>query len=147
MSKQSTSEQHALRIDIGHEELVIRKRYEALSIANDVLIALWFLVGSVLFFWESTTIAATWCFLLGSIEFLARPHGDKAILGAWIVKMIIAQIADKPRARVLVHQRPAVAHVRRFWMGWKKIVERAAAQDSGKLIANVRPATRHRVVD
>lgn len=64
---------NALRIDIGHEELVIRRRYEALSIANDVLIALWFLVGSILFFWESTMTVATWCFVLGSVEFLARP--------------------------------------------------------------------------
>jgi hypothetical protein len=63
----------ALKVEIGHDELVIRQRYEALSIANDVLIALWFLVGSILFFWESTTTAATWCFLLGSIEFLVRP--------------------------------------------------------------------------
>lgn len=65
--------QSALKLDIGHDELVIRQRYEALSIANDVVIALWFLVGSILFFWESTTMAATWCFLLGSIEFLIRP--------------------------------------------------------------------------
>ena len=65
--------QRALKVEIGHEELVIRHRYEALSIANDVLIALWFLVGSILFFWEATTTAATWCFLLGSIEFLVRP--------------------------------------------------------------------------
>jgi hypothetical protein len=63
----------ALTLDIGHDELVIRRRYEALSIGNDVLIALWFLVGSILFFWEATTSAATWCFLLGSIEFLIRP--------------------------------------------------------------------------
>lgn len=62
-----------LRVEIGHEELVIRRRYEALSIGNDVLIALWFLVGSILFFSEATVTAATWCFLLGSIEFLARP--------------------------------------------------------------------------
>jgi len=62
-----------LKLDIGHDELIIRQRYEAFSIGNDVLIALWFLVGSILFFWESTTTAATWCFLLGSIEFLARP--------------------------------------------------------------------------
>lgn len=60
-------------VEIGHEELVIRRRYEALSIANDVLIALWFLVGSILFFSEATVTAATWCFLLGSIEFLVRP--------------------------------------------------------------------------
>ncbi len=64
---------HDLSLHIGHDELVIRRRYEALSIGNDVLIALWFLVGSILFFWEATTRAATWCFLLGSIEFLMRP--------------------------------------------------------------------------
>ncbi len=68
-----STDQNAWHIDIGHDEIVIRRRYEALSIANDVLIALWFLVGSVLFFWDSTTTAATWCFLLGSVEFLARP--------------------------------------------------------------------------
>ncbi len=65
--------QRTFTLDIGREELVIRRRYEALSIGNDVLIALWFLVGSILFFWESTTTVATWCFLLGSIEFLVRP--------------------------------------------------------------------------
>lgn len=62
-----------LTLHIGREELVIRRRYEALSIGNDVLIALWFLVGSILFFWEAMSVAATWCFLLGSIEFLIRP--------------------------------------------------------------------------
>jgi hypothetical protein len=65
--------QRTFKLDIGREELVVRRRYEALSIANDILIALWFLVGSILFFWETTTTAATWCFLLGSIEFLIRP--------------------------------------------------------------------------
>ncbi len=61
------------KVRIGHEELVVRRRYEAMSIANDLLIALWFVAGSVLFFWDSTTEAATWMFLLGSIEFLLRP--------------------------------------------------------------------------
>ncbi|GAA1477394.1 hypothetical protein GCM10009623_18400 [Nocardioides aestuarii] len=63
----------SLRLHLGPDELVIRQRYEALSIANDVLIALWFLVGSILFFWEQTMTAATWCFVLGSLEFLLRP--------------------------------------------------------------------------
>jgi hypothetical protein len=62
-----------LEVHLGHEEIVVRRRYETLSIANDVLIALWFVAGSVLFFWESTTLIATWFFLLGSLEFLARP--------------------------------------------------------------------------
>lgn len=66
-------ESRDLTIRVGDEELVIRRRYETLSIANDVLTALWFVAGSVLFFWDTTTRAATWMFLVGSIEFLLRP--------------------------------------------------------------------------
>lgn len=62
-----------LVLRIGREELLIRSRYEVLSIGNDILIALWFIVGSVLFFSESTTTAGTWLFLLGSIELAIRP--------------------------------------------------------------------------
>lgn len=62
-----------LTMILGHEELVIRQRYEALSIINDILIAVWFTVGSILFFFESTTTVGTWLFLLGSIELLIRP--------------------------------------------------------------------------
>lgn len=58
---------------IGREELVIRNRYEALSIANDVLIGILFLLGSILFLWESSTGLATWLFVIGSAEFLLRP--------------------------------------------------------------------------
>ena len=45
---------------------MIRRRYEALSIANDILVALWFLVGSFLFFSDATTYAGTWLFVVGS---------------------------------------------------------------------------------
>ncbi len=58
---------------MGHEELVIRRKFETLSIANDFLIALWFLAGSIMFFWEQTMTIATWCFVLGSLELMARP--------------------------------------------------------------------------
>lgn len=67
------SAQRALTLRIGHEELVIRRRYETASIVNDILIALWFTVGSVLFFSESLTTPGTWCFLFGSVELLIRP--------------------------------------------------------------------------
>jgi hypothetical protein len=67
------SAERDLTIRLGRDELVIRQRYEIISIANDLLIALWFVAGSILFFWEATTRAATWMFLLGSLEFLARP--------------------------------------------------------------------------
>lgn len=62
-----------LTLHLGHEELVIRQRYETLSILNDVLIGMWFLVGSFLFFGASTTYAGTWLFVVGSVEMLIRP--------------------------------------------------------------------------
>jgi len=42
-----------------HHEIVIRGRYETLSIANDILIGIIFLVGSFLFFNDSTMYVAT----------------------------------------------------------------------------------------
>lgn len=60
-------------VQLGGRELVLHNRYEILSIVNDALVALWFIVGSVLFFQESTTTAGTWLFLIGSIELLIRP--------------------------------------------------------------------------
>lgn len=62
-----------LDLDVGGKELVLHNRYEVLSILNDVMIALWFIVGSVLFFKDSTTTAGTWMFLAGSVELLVRP--------------------------------------------------------------------------
>ena len=62
-----------LNLPGSREELVIRNRYETLSILNDLLIAVWFLVGSILFFSESTTYAGTWLFVLGSAQLMLRP--------------------------------------------------------------------------
>ncbi|OLT35021.1 hypothetical protein BJF84_15870 [Rhodococcus sp. CUA-806] len=60
-------------VTIGNEELVIRQRWEVVSIVNDIAIAVWFIAGSILFFSESTTTVGTWLFLGGSIELLIRP--------------------------------------------------------------------------
>ncbi|SFT46182.1 YrhK-like protein [Actinopolyspora lacussalsi subsp. righensis] len=73
MHESDPSSSTPLVLRIGHEELLIRKRYEVISIANDILIALWFMVGSILFFWEATTTEGTWLFLIGSIELAIRP--------------------------------------------------------------------------
>lgn len=62
-----------LTIRIGHEEVVIRRRYEMLSITNDFLIAIWFLLGSVLFLFPEYETAAIWMFIIGSFQFLIRP--------------------------------------------------------------------------
>lgn len=58
---------------IRDHELVVRGRYEIVSILNDVLVALWFIAGSILFFSPSTTTVGVWLFLAGSIELLIRP--------------------------------------------------------------------------
>ena len=63
----------SVQIHIGHHELVVRGRYETLSIANDVLIGVIFLIGSFLFFSETTAVAGTWLFVLGSVLMLIRP--------------------------------------------------------------------------
>lgn len=71
MTDHSTSS--PLTLHIGREELIIRGRYEVLSIVNDILIAVWFTIGSILFFFPGTTTAGTWLFLLGSLQLLIRP--------------------------------------------------------------------------
>ncbi|MBR8743111.1 YrhK family protein [Nocardiopsis sp. MG754419] len=58
---------------IGREEMALRRRYASLSIINDILVALWFIAGSIMFFFPAWSTAGTWCFLAGSVELLIRP--------------------------------------------------------------------------
>ena len=62
-----------LAIRVGREELVIRHRYQTVSILNDFLIGLWFLLGSIAFFWPAWQETGTWLFVLGSAQLLIRP--------------------------------------------------------------------------
>lgn len=73
MATDRTHADPSLRLSVGREQVVIDNRYETASIVNDVLIAVFFTIGSVLFFFDSTQTAGTWLFLLGSLDFLARP--------------------------------------------------------------------------
>ncbi|PTY38399.1 hypothetical protein BGP77_11845 [Saccharospirillum sp. MSK14-1] len=68
-----TNLDNPLTLQLGHEQLVIRRRYEVLSIVNDFLIAIWFFVGSVLFLFPSQETLAVWFFIVGSFQFLIRP--------------------------------------------------------------------------
>lgn len=58
---------------LGHDEIVLSQRYEVASIANDILIAVWFVVGSILFFSDATATTGTWLFLIGSVQMMIRP--------------------------------------------------------------------------
>jgi hypothetical protein len=60
-------------IRMGRDELLIRRRYQTLSILNDFLIGVWFLVGSVAFFWPDWVGFGTGLFVLGSAQLLIRP--------------------------------------------------------------------------
>ena len=71
--KQSANLDNPMIIRIGREELVIRRRYETLSIVNDFLIGIWFLVGSIFFLSAALTTSGTWLFILGSAQLLIRP--------------------------------------------------------------------------
>lgn len=62
-----------IELRLGPEEIVLRRRYEVASIINDLLVALWFVIGSILFFSPETSRAGTWLFLLGSIQLTIRP--------------------------------------------------------------------------
>ncbi|HDY84461.1 hypothetical protein LCGC14_0584900 [marine sediment metagenome] len=62
-----------LTLTLGHEQLVIRRRYEVLSIVNDFFIAIWFLAGSIIFLYPSLEKVAAWLFIIGSVQFLIRP--------------------------------------------------------------------------
>lgn len=64
---------HDLTLTLDHHALVIHRRYEVVGIINDVLIALWFLAGSICFFYSSLMSLGTWLFVIGSAQMLIRP--------------------------------------------------------------------------
>jgi hypothetical protein len=62
--------------DLSPRHLEIFWRYQVVRTGVDFGAALCFVVGSVLFFSESTTTIATWLFLVGSILFAVKPTID-----------------------------------------------------------------------
>ncbi|GGE51884.1 hypothetical protein GCM10011391_33370 [Pullulanibacillus camelliae] len=59
--------------DFWRHHVTLHNRYEWLHIINDIVIALWFLIGSFLFFFEQYQTAGTWLFVIGSAQMLIRP--------------------------------------------------------------------------
>jgi len=69
----SSTQSNPLTLTLGPEQLVISRRYEVASMFNDILTGLWFVVGSIFFFYDTLQTAAAWLFLIGSLELLIRP--------------------------------------------------------------------------
>lgn len=71
--EQVVSESRKWGMDIGQRHIVIQRRYEALGAFNDLLIAIWFLIGSFFFLNESLTQDGTWLFIVGSAQLIIKP--------------------------------------------------------------------------
>ena len=69
------TDQNSRKLDlkIGSEHLIIQHRYEALGAFNDLLIAVWFLIGSFFFLSDTLERDGTWLFIVGSAQLLAKP--------------------------------------------------------------------------
>ncbi|QXO16499.1 MULTISPECIES: YrhK family protein [Vibrio] len=59
--------------DIGNQHIVIQARYEALGAFNDLLIAVWFLLGSFFFLNNALIESGTWLFIVGSAQLIIKP--------------------------------------------------------------------------
>ncbi|CAM2783102.1 YrhK family protein [Vibrio mytili] len=62
-----------LDVDIGKKHIVVQRRYEALGAFNDLLIAIWFLIGSFFFLNDSLIESGTWLFIVGSAQLIIKP--------------------------------------------------------------------------
>ncbi|WP_099157189.1 YrhK family protein [Virgibacillus ndiopensis] len=62
-----------LDIQVGTYEVSFNKKYRFIALLNDFTLGLWFLIGSVLFLYESTQTTGTILFIVGSAQLLARP--------------------------------------------------------------------------
>lgn len=64
---------YTLNLDLEKHKIVIHHRYEWIHILNDIIIAIWFFIGSIFFFFASMQDAGTWLFVLGSAQMMVRP--------------------------------------------------------------------------
>lgn len=67
-----TREQY-VEIKMGNHDLFFKKGYKVLYTLNDFLLGLWFLIGSIFFYFESLKTWGVTLFVLGSLQMLIRP--------------------------------------------------------------------------
>ncbi|HSK57661.1 MAG TPA: YrhK family protein [Actinomycetospora sp.] len=66
-------EGQSVTITLGNQEIVLRQRYELLSIVNDIGIFLFFTVGSIAFYWHELFNVGVTLFVIGSVQLGIRP--------------------------------------------------------------------------
>lgn len=60
-------------INLKNRHIAIQRRYDFLSTLNDLLIAVWFLIGSFFFLNDALVQSGTWLFIVGSAQLLIKP--------------------------------------------------------------------------
>lgn len=77
MSENANAKTHTkseyVEIKMGHHGLFFKKGYEVWYTLNDILLGVWFLIGSVCFYFESLKEWGVSLFVLGSVQMLIRP--------------------------------------------------------------------------
>lgn len=63
----------AFEIDFEQRRVILHHRYEWAHILNDMLLAGWFLTGSIFFFYARLKTAGTWLFVFGSAQMMIGP--------------------------------------------------------------------------
>ncbi len=70
---QKHSKDQYVELKMGKHDLFFKKSYEVLYTVNDFLLGLWFLIGSVCFYFEAAKTWGVSLFVLGSLQMLIRP--------------------------------------------------------------------------
>ncbi|MGP4060281.1 YrhK family protein [Halobacillus sp. H74] len=73
VDEQEQTKDEYVDLKMGKHDVFFKKSYEILYTLNDFLLGLWFLIGSVFFYFESTKMWGVTLFVLGSIQMLIRP--------------------------------------------------------------------------
>jgi hypothetical protein len=62
-----------LDLPMSKYAIFFNKNYQVISLANEILIGLLFIIGSICFFFKDTMMAGTILFLIGSVLLLIKP--------------------------------------------------------------------------
>ncbi|ASK60812.1 hypothetical protein CFK37_00620 [Virgibacillus phasianinus] len=92
-----------LDVQLGTYEVSFSKKYRFLALMNDFTLGLEFLIGSVLFLFESTQTGGTILFIIGSAQLLARPIIK--IMHAFYFSRVTKKTMDEAETKVVQSER------------------------------------------
>lgn len=70
---QNQSKNEYVDIQMGKHDVFFKKGYNILYTINELLLGIWFLIGSIFFYFEPMKTWGVTLFVLGSVQMLIRP--------------------------------------------------------------------------